>query len=430
MSKNDVAWNALFEKRKILDDIAKTGIHRITSSAINQYREARLMTKFDHRVNLPEIFAKHELAILPDSRSSYVIGRFECYASIDVDYREAPIERGFPEWMQSLTPDNLYSESSALLCAHHAGLIADILEEDVFFTVFGRMSTGTFDFSIQATSSSGVLQHRLNVDRAQCEVDGGFESAESFALLEVKNEEVQDFHIRQLYFPYRLWNGKLAKRVTPIFMTYSNEVFTFSAYKFENPEDYNSLRLIRRKRYQIVPNDIEIGDIRRIISETRTQPEPDDIPFPQADSMERIIDLLTQLHLAGGSLDQEEITTNYAFDRRQTQYYSNAARYLKLLDRAQNAERGVYYTLTELGADLMKKAPKARNKTLIELILLHTVFREAVAHYLSYAVAPTVNEVVSMIDKAQLSISGTTRGRRAQTVLGWVRWIMQLTADS
>lgn len=432
MTKNDTAWEKLFRERDILKDIAVTGIHEISAKDINQYREARLMTKFDHRANLPKIFADSELAILPNSRSSYVIGKFDCYAQMPKS-KEAALGRAFPSWMQSLTPSNLYSESSALLCAYHAGLIAETLEleqEELKFTVFGRMSTGTFDFSIQAKSVTGDVQHNLTVDRAQCEVDGGFEDTESFAVLEVKNEEVTDFHIRQLYFPYRLWHNKLQKQVIPLFMTYSNEIFTLSAYTFERPDIYNSLTLVRTKRFQIVDNDIEVGDVRQILAETRVQPEPQGVTFPQADSMGRVIDLLAQLQLAEGNvLTQDEITTNYDFDKRQTQYYTNAARYLGLLSREQDAERGVFYTLTEQGARLMMQAPRARNSGLVRLLVQRGVFREAINYFLAHYREPSKEEVVQIMERSQLSISGTTLPRRAQTVLSWVRWVMELTRN-
>ncbi len=429
-SKNDTAWEALFTEHNILDDIEANGIHRITASAINKKREARLMTKFDHHINLPKIFSHNKLAILPDSRSSYVIGRFNCYESIPEEFKDDILERAFPDWMKSLSSTNLYSESATILCAYHAGLIREVLDEEVAFTVFGRMSTGKFDFSIQLMNEKAPLNQFLTVDRAQCEIDGGFESLESFAVLEVKNEEVTDFHIRQLYYPYRLWATKLTKRVIPIFLTYSNEIFTFSVYDFERPNDYNSLKLLKRKRYQIVPTDIEVEDIRRILAITKVQPEPVSIPFPQADRFERVIDLLTRLQAAGGTLTQEEITTNYAFDIRQTQYYTSAGRYLGLIETAKETERGVIiYSLTPFGTQLINKAPKARNLSLIESILSHDVFRKTVEYYLNNAKPPSPNEVATIMKAAGLPLSDITGKRRSQSVLGWVRWMMELTTS-
>lgn len=64
-SKNDIAWEKIFEKYCILDRLANNERVSISSAEVNDFREARLMTKFDHRSQLPELFAKHKLSILP-----------------------------------------------------------------------------------------------------------------------------------------------------------------------------------------------------------------------------------------------------------------------------------------------------------------------------------------------------------------------------
>lgn len=76
MGKNDTAWEALFDKYNILSEISSTGRFKISASQIKEYREPRLMTKFDHRENLPEIFKQYNLAILPISRGDYLISSF------------------------------------------------------------------------------------------------------------------------------------------------------------------------------------------------------------------------------------------------------------------------------------------------------------------------------------------------------------------
>ncbi len=78
----------------------------------------------------------------------------------------------------------------------------------------------------------------------------------------------------------------------------------------------------------------------------------------------------------------------------------------------------------------MAKAPRARNKALIKFILMHRVFREAVEHYLAHAEQPTREEIAAMMERARLPYNETTRLRRASSVIGWIRWMMQLTAES
>ena len=76
-SKNDLAWEKIFEKHLILDKLKNFDYFSISSSDINEFREARLMTKFDCRSQLPKIFDKNKLSILPVSRGNYIIGEFE-----------------------------------------------------------------------------------------------------------------------------------------------------------------------------------------------------------------------------------------------------------------------------------------------------------------------------------------------------------------
>ncbi len=46
-TKNDIAWEKLFEKYSILECINQKGYFIISSSQINEFRESRLMAKFD-----------------------------------------------------------------------------------------------------------------------------------------------------------------------------------------------------------------------------------------------------------------------------------------------------------------------------------------------------------------------------------------------
>lgn len=62
-SKNDTAWEKLFDKYNIIGSVKSTGYFEITSEQINDFREARLMTKFDHKSNLPQLFVKKTINI-------------------------------------------------------------------------------------------------------------------------------------------------------------------------------------------------------------------------------------------------------------------------------------------------------------------------------------------------------------------------------
>lgn len=425
-SKNDVAWEALFERHRILDHIELHGEYPISAAAINEQREARLMTKFDHRIQLPSVFKQHNLTIQPTTRGTYLIGRFDSYLAMptgeDVEIEEVP----FPAEIETINPQNLFSESAALLCAYNAGIMESLLREPVSLTVMGRMSTGTFEYHIHDMSSGRPFE--ISVQNSQCEIDSGFEGATRFAIVESKNETVEDFLVRQLYYPYRLWVGRTWKEVTPVFLSYSNDVFSFYVFRFNNEVDYNSIELVEQRKYQIGRREIELEDILMALERVSISPELAGVPFPQADSFNRVVDLLIQLHGAG-VLSQEDITTHHAFDLRQTQYYSNAGRYLGLIERRQTIEEGVTYSLTPRGVTIMGRQPSARNLALAECILEHQVFNNAVRLYLSQAGPPDVDQVIAFMRAADLGLDQegtTTIPRRAQTVLGWVDWLMRL----
>jgi hypothetical protein len=327
--KNDLSWEAIFAKHNILDRISSEGYFSISATEINKFREARLMTKFDHRSQLPKLFSEHELSILPSSRGKYVIGHFETFCNFDT----SPVEitkKKFPHFLESLDYRNITSEAMAINCAFVSNILQDFTdEENLFPTVSGRMSSSSFDFKIN--SKQELL--KISVENSQVEIDGGFEGDSSLNLIEAKNYIADDFIIRQLYYPYKLWTNKISKKVRPIFLTYTNGIFHLREYTFDNIDHYNSIRLIKQKKYIIQdPVNIEpinTGTIQQIIETVKIQ-EESEVPFPQADSFERVINLC-ELLMQKGFLSKEKITQNYDFDYRQTNYYTGAGKYLGLI---------------------------------------------------------------------------------------------------
>ena len=75
LSAND-AWKSLIEKYDIVGKIANNGVFHIKASQIKEFREPRLMAKWDSTDSLPEVLRSKKINILPDSRSSYVMSDF------------------------------------------------------------------------------------------------------------------------------------------------------------------------------------------------------------------------------------------------------------------------------------------------------------------------------------------------------------------
>ena len=51
---NQEAWEILFKRHKIFEEIEKNGVFYISAKQIKKEREPRLMAKFDHTINLPK----------------------------------------------------------------------------------------------------------------------------------------------------------------------------------------------------------------------------------------------------------------------------------------------------------------------------------------------------------------------------------------
>jgi len=424
-SKNDIAWECLFDRHHILEEINEKGLYKISAKVINVEREARLMTKFDHHIQLPNIFKQNHLTIQPDSRGTYVIGRFKSYENISNNACINVQEFSFPENIETLNPTNIYSEAASILCAYNSGIINDLIGQEVSFTVSGRMSTGKFSYSINNSQQNTYCE--INVDNSQCEIDGGFEGDDVFVIIEAKNQDVDDFLIRQLYYPYRLWTNKTTKQVIPVFLSYSNDIFSFYIYQFKDDNNYNSIQLLEQKKYQIGSNDIELEDVTDILARTKTTLEPTGVPFPQADVFPRIVDLLMQIYGVNPSLSKEDITINYAFNIRQAGYYADAAIYLGLLEKQRNKDQGVFYLMTEKGSRIMGKNARGRNLALIKCIIERKIFNKTLQAYLDEGEQPNRHLVHEIMRCEQLGLSKTTIERRSQTVFAWINWIMELT---
>lgn len=422
---NDRAWETLFERYNILQEVENNGFFEIESAQINKERESRLMAKFDHSVNLPEIFRENHLSILPISRYKYVIGKFSTHFKVKDDSEVEVIPWPFSPDIESIDYTKLYSESSALHCAFNIGIIDDLVGEETAYTVSGRMSTESFDFNI--INSCTNKPYPIKVKNSQCEIDAGFESDNCFVLIEAKNYAIEDFLIRQLYYPYRLWSKKMNKKVIPVLMTYSNDIFRFFIYEFTNEREYNSLRLIKQKNYTISPEEIQRSDVSRVLNNIKVIAEPN-VPFPQADKFERVVDLLSLL--LEKDLTKDDITENYEFDRRQTDYYTNAGLYIGMIEKYKDCiTNKVTFRLTSEGKSILHKRPKLKYLDLINKILEHKAFNLVFELALEQGEIPSQEAICEIISKSRPDINDTTRKRRYSTVRGWICWIWSQIKD-
>lgn len=435
-NKNDQSWIELFEEYVILDKIKNEGFLIIESEKINQYRQSRLMVKFDHKVQLPQVFLDNNLSILPISRSKYIIGHFDTHCPVEYDQDISIIEVDFPDCIQSIDYTNISSESVALNCAFITGMIVAMITEIItiepsfcYQTLSGRMSTGKFDFHINNQNNNDI--YSLSIDGSQCEIDGGFETEDFLFIFEVKMGIVEDFLVRQLYYPYRLWKNKLNKNVIPILMTYSNNLFSFFIYEFSDDLNYNSIKLTKQINYRITPEPIETQELTELFQTIKPYSDNDLIPFPQADIFDRIVNLLSLLNKE--PLTKEQISNYYGFSIRQAGYYSDAAKYLGLVEYQKHQLINEEYStsksirLTSEGLSILSYGYKQKILSLIEKILEHQIFYDIFSITLTSSDVPPNEEIFKIMKMKNYSINNnlkdTTISRRSKTVRSWIRWI-------
>lgn len=418
-SLNDVAWERLFEKYDIFNQVETNGLFQISATQIKEFREPRLMAKFDHTINLPEIFAKNKLAILPVTRGDYVISHFDAYHKFEAN--AIPITKvSLPAYIQSLDYNNVSSEAIALNCAVAAGIVSEFLEDDdLIATVSGRMGSGPFSFNIMNTALGTPCT--IGVNNSQIEIDAAYEGIRSLGLFEAKRDLSKDFLVRQLYYPYRVWENRIAKSVRPIFLVYSNGVYRLYEYMFQDPQNYNSIILVKQKNYSIEDTTITISDIQSVLSSVKNIVEPE-IPFPQADSFERMINLCELLNEQ--DLSRNDVTERYAFNARQTNYYTDAARYLGLLEK-RNDSTIPCYTLSDKGRRILHLNFKQRQLAYCDCILSHKAFGDTLRMYLQTGNMPLTSDIVEIMKKTNLYNIGSesTFERRSSTIRGWLNWI-------
>ena len=381
------------------------------------------MTKFDHKINLPNIFVANNLSILPITRGDYVISSFSAYKEFDEPSQD--VQRiSIPAHIQSLMPQFLVSEAIALNCANACGILNDFLEDDELVpTVSGRMSSGSFEFGI----NTALGTKNITVSNSQIEIDAAYEGIHYLSLFEAKRDLSDDFLVRQLYYPFRVWSERVTKTVKPVFLIFSNGMFNLYQYQFEDPQNYNSLRLVKQKNY-VIATEICLADIENLLKTVPLVQEPD-ISFPQADRMSRIVNLIELLNEK--PMTKQDITSEYAFDERQTNYYTDAGRYLGLIDKTHDEDGKILFQLSACGHRIMGLEYKARQLALVTQILMHKVFNETLKLHLQCGEMPDKQTIIQIMKRSNLYRveADSTYLRRSSTVVGWVNWILGIIEE-
>lgn len=208
-------------------------------------------------------------------------------------------------------------------------------------------------------------------------------------------------------------------------IVFSNGVFYLYQYEFADPQNYNSLVLVKQKNYILSP-EITLADIQAIIDNTPICSEAE-VAFPQADSMKKIVNLMEML--SERDMTKQDITNRYIFRERQTNYYTTAGHYLGFIEKGERRSDGfVYFSLSDVGRHVMKMPYRERQIAIATAILRHKAFNETLKIHLQCGEMPKINMIVQIMQNCGVYNVGSpeTFKRRASTIRGWVEWILGL----
>jgi len=211
--------------------------------------EVRILCYQITREHRPTVFQKRGLFILPTANGQFVIVKGEGY--VDIPSIETPSIEYHSKIDYKLDTVNIgNSEMQHLDDAYAVSMVRNFMKDDpmkddsLVLTIRGRKYTPEFSFK--------VGKFEITANKVQTEVDGGYEGPDRVVLVEAKNAKTDNTIIRQLYYPYRQWSQHTGKDVSVVFFEKRGKnTYSFWEFVFEDPNDYNSIRLARSAKYAV-----------------------------------------------------------------------------------------------------------------------------------------------------------------------------------
>lgn len=405
------AWEKLIQYKKI--DLSKQ-TNFITSEEIKKItgEEPRLMAKFDSFKELPPSFKKHKVFILPLRNSQYVIVKGTGFHNLEPVKENTKIFKSRLPF-KLLSHDQGESEMQHIDYAYNSGLVEEFANRgNLYLTIRGRKYSPAFEFKVDGSPV-------LKAQSVQVEVDAGFEGRKNIVVVEGKIHTPEDFIIRQLYYPFRFWKAIIPeKEVLPIFFTFdsSSKSYNFWEYRFKNPNNYESIELIRNSTFQIIINT-EATFRAEDFAELRKK-RKHKVIVPQANDVEKILEF--PFRVSEGMNNSADIAKYFDFDPRQSSYYREATEALGLVE----LRNGKYY-LTDIGQVFIASPVQKRNELLARLMFELPIMHEVLMEILIKPSKKISGKEIINIVESNSYLTGSTLPRRTQTILAWFRWIQK-----
>jgi hypothetical protein len=230
-------------------------------------------------------------------------------------------------------------------------------------------------------------------------------------LFEAKIGIPSSFSIRQLYYPLRTLKSKKPVRIFFYCFKPEEKIYLFWEYKFETYDDYNSIRLIRSKQYQIrLSKTISVKTYQKVNADNNK------IDIPQADDINKIIQF--PFRVFEGHDTSKKMIGAFGFVVCQSSYYRQVVEILGLI-----SEDEFRYKLTNRGEDLLKLPSDKRANFICKLLLEFPIVNEIFIDLSSDRDKIITKQDIIVILKKKSHLTGSTLERRARTIRSWFRWI-------
>lgn len=379
--KIDIAWDALDKRYHIVETatsepycfLSAEDIHKARGNYPSIKFEPRLLTHFDTRKQMPLLFRTNHLSVLPKD-NGYVIGSFDPFVKVGNDHDSIEVRRLPAAGFESF--NNIVNEAMGINYAEACGFIEDFIGEGALTsTVSGRHGGG--DWTYRILSKGHMLE--LSSGNPQIEVDGGYEGSKSLVLIEAKNRLVEEFCLRQLYFPLRAWKHRVTKPIRTIFLAISGSDYYFYEYVFPELGVFHGER---SRAIHYIPDNQKISKAELLTawkSSSASENLDDGITFPQADTIETAMDVISQIAAGndtGNVVTADYLAEIYGFDRRQGLYYGDTAAYLGF---ASPLKSGRYkcYVPAQRGKKFLELNGRGKKLEFFSALMERPVFHDA-----------------------------------------------------
>ena len=258
--ERDEAWRRFFDRMPVDEALGRDGIFHVTADELKLHggREPRLMAKIDTLAERPAALAERGLALFPVRNGHYVLFPDpgpEVLLPLRRRRRPGParIHRSGVDLagLRHLAPRPGVQRKPGPGLRPSVGPAAGLLRGG------GPAAHPAGPVLLRRTSPSPrPSAARVEVARVQIEVDAGYEGRSSIVLVEAKRGRRDDFHVRQLWYPWLHWAALTRKAVRPVFFAYSNGLSTILT-EFAFGAGFGELEPVRSRAYR--PGRIAAG---------------------------------------------------------------------------------------------------------------------------------------------------------------------------